>query len=53
MKLNFWQILGVILIVMGIAYVIYRETRKEAPAGTAAPAPTVNVPLNAPTTPHA
>lgn len=26
MKLNFWQVLGLLLILVGLVYVIYRET---------------------------
>jgi hypothetical protein len=34
MKLNFWQWLGVILLVLGLAMYVYKKTR---PAGTTAP----------------
>lgn len=46
MKLNFWQILGLIIILVGIAYMIYSRTgvRPATPIEPVAPPPTVSVP---------
>ena len=38
MKLNFWQWLGLILLIVGLALLIYKRTRPAAPAD---PAPVV------------
>ena len=41
MKLNFWQILGIILVVAALAIIIYQRTRPAAPAsGPTTPATT-------------
>ena len=45
MKLNFWQWLGVVLLVVGIALWIYRETRPESlPPPTNLPSPIASQP---------
>ena len=31
MKLNFWQWIGLVVVVVGVAALIYRETRPKAP----------------------
>ena len=43
MKLNFWQWIGLVLLVIGVAALIYRETRPKP-----APAPTPNAAGTAP-----
>ena len=35
MKLNFWQWLGLILLMLGLALMVYKRTRPAAPADTA------------------
>ncbi|MCS7034456.1 MAG: hypothetical protein NZ561_10770 [Phycisphaerae bacterium] len=40
MKLNFWQILGLILVIVAIVLIVRRETGSKAPtAGSATTAP--------------
>ena len=40
MKLNFWQILGIILVVVALIFIIRREANETAPpAPTPAPTP--------------
>ena len=38
MKLNFWQIIGVVLLIVGLSWVIYEQVKPKAPAPPAAPA---------------
>jgi drug/metabolite transporter (DMT)-like permease len=41
MKLNFWQWIGVVVVVVGVALLIYRETRPAAPPADPGTAPVV------------
>ena len=34
MKLNFWQWLGVVLLIIGLALYVYKKTRPAGPTGT-------------------
>jgi drug/metabolite transporter (DMT)-like permease len=41
MKLNFWQWIGLVVVVVGVALLIYRETRPETAAPDPGTAPVV------------
>ena len=50
MKLNFWQWLGLILLVIGVALWLYKKTRPANPAGSpAGGTPTQSAPVVQPT----
>lgn len=49
MKLNFWQILGVILVVIGLIFVIRKELGSKSVEPLPAPAQSTPVPTTLPT----
>ena len=52
MKLNFWQILGALLVIIGIIGIAYMkdDDKKSPPANRPAPAQPATQPATAPTT---
>jgi hypothetical protein len=49
MKLNFWQWIGIALLVLGVIWLIMRETKEKAATKSTMAAPAHSLPLACPT----